>query len=177
MLLYLLAYTCNLLATPLDDQLSYEARRDPTYYKLLLPAAFEARLGVWHALNLIRVMCCGLAWVMVCYRSNPFVMLKVFEARREQQVAETEAWQQQVPQVQQTGQAAAVQARSAAAGMAAHGVAAAGLSSTLVSRDDGSCHGQQQQQAWAVDRTLAAGGRHTVLRNSTRSAGADGGFG
>lgn len=68
MLLYFLAYTCNLLATPLDDQLAFEAHRDPGFYTLPLPAAFESRLGLWHALNLVRVVACGLAWVLVCYR-------------------------------------------------------------------------------------------------------------
>lgn len=82
MVLYFLAYTCNLLATPLDDQLALEARRDPKFFTLPMPTALERRLGLWHALNLTRVVACGLAWVLVCYRSNHFVMLKVFEARR-----------------------------------------------------------------------------------------------
>lgn len=91
MLLYFLAYTCNLLATPLDDQLAFEAKRNPGFYTLPLPAAFESRLALWHGLNLARVVACGLAWVLVCYRSNHFVMLRVFEARR----AEQEQQQQQ----------------------------------------------------------------------------------
>lgn len=95
MLLYFLAYTCNLLATPLDDQLAFEARRDPAFYELPLPAAFESRLGIWHGLNLVRVVACGLAWVLVCYRSNHFVMLRVFEARREEQEEEEQRQQLQ----------------------------------------------------------------------------------
>lgn len=97
MLLYFLAYTCNLLATPLDDQLAFEAHRDPGFYTLLLPAAFERRLGLWHGLNLVRVVACGLAWVLVCYRSNHFVMLRVFEARRAEQEELEQQQQYTVP--------------------------------------------------------------------------------
>lgn len=91
MLLYFAAYTCNLLATPMDDQFAYEARRDPMFYTLPLPEAFERKLGLWHALNLVRVVCCGLAWIGTTYRSNHFIMLKVFEARREELEEEEEA--------------------------------------------------------------------------------------
>lgn len=38
--LYLLAYVCNLIATPIDDQLTFEARRDVNYWALPLQQSF-----------------------------------------------------------------------------------------------------------------------------------------
>jgi hypothetical protein len=43
--LYLLAYVCNLLATPIDDQLTFEARRDVGYWALPLQQAFVKKVG------------------------------------------------------------------------------------------------------------------------------------
>jgi len=68
LVLYLVAYTTNLLATPTDDRLTYEAVRDLQYWRLALPPAFVHKLGIWQVLNLFRVVCCGLAWCLVCYR-------------------------------------------------------------------------------------------------------------
>eukprot|EP00879_Flechtneria_rotunda_P014974 GHRR01015644.1.p1 GENE.GHRR01015644.1~~GHRR01015644.1.p1 ORF type:complete len:535 (+),score=185.66 GHRR01015644.1:276-1880(+) len=84
LLLFLLAYICNLLATPIDDQLTYEARRDLTYWMLPLPAGFVTKVSLWQVLNLLRLISCGLAWALVCYRCNPYVMMMVLAARHEQ---------------------------------------------------------------------------------------------
>lgn len=43
--LYLLAYVCNLLATPIDDQLTFEARRDLGYWALPLQQAFLRKVS------------------------------------------------------------------------------------------------------------------------------------
>ncbi|KAF6266373.1 hypothetical protein COO60DRAFT_1697360 [Scenedesmus sp. NREL 46B-D3] len=66
--LYLLAYVCNLLATPIDDQLTFEARRDLGYWALPLQQAFLRKVSMWQVLNLLRIVSCGLAWAVVCYR-------------------------------------------------------------------------------------------------------------
>lgn len=161
MLLYFLAYTCNLLATPLDDQLAFEARRDPGFYELPLPAAFESRLGIWHGLNLVRVVACGLAWVLVCYRSNHFVMLRVFEARREEQEEEE---QRQQLQGYRGGVGGSGGAQGVAAGVGGVGAGVRGgvdasrrlvrMGSNLGSFGNrasvGGAAGVQQQQQWAV---------------------------
>jgi hypothetical protein len=152
MLLYVLAYTCNLLATPLDDQLAFEARRDPGFYLLPLPAPFEGRLSLWHALNLVRVIACGLAWVLVCYRSNHFVMLRVFEARSTQEADEGYARQQ-------ASGAGGVNAAGGVGGFHGTGPADAdrrrlrSVGSSAGSRGataGGILQQQQQQQPWAV---------------------------
>jgi hypothetical protein len=142
LLLYLLAYTANLLATPLDDQLSFEARRDPGFARTVpLPASIEARLPAWHALNLVRVLACGLAWALVCYRSNPFLMLRVYEARRQQEL-ESDA-------------AAAAGAMGEAPGLLpASAIAGSSLVTDLGGGSGavmGSAHNfmSQQQQAWS----------------------------
>lgn len=173
MLLYFLAYTCNLLATPLDDQLAYEARRDPLFFTLPLPAAFQRRLALWHVLNLIRVITCGLAWVLVCYRSNHFVMLKVFEARAAQ-AEEDEGLQQQQQQHLSTRGVAPGGASSFAAGAdAASGTDASRrlqrMGSNLGSFASKGGANQQQQQQWAVlsKRVGSVGG--------TAGAGSQGG--
>lgn len=175
MLLYFLAYTCNLLATPLDDQLAYEARRDPLFFTLPLPAAFQRRLALWHVLNLIRVITCGLAWVLVCYRSNHFVMLKVFEARAAQ-AEEDEGLQQQQQQHVATQGVVTGGASSSAAGA---DVAASTDASRRLQRmgsnlgsfpsKSGANQQHQQQQQWAVlsKRVGSAGG--------TAGAGSHGG--
>jgi hypothetical protein len=148
MLMYFLAYTCNLLATPLDDQLAFEARRDPAFYTLPLPAPFEGRLSLWHALNLVRVIACGLAWVLVCYRSNHFVMLRVFEARSTQEAEEGCARQQ--------GAGAGDVSAAGGVGMLGTGPADADrrrlrrMGSSAGSRATAGGIMQQQQQAWAV---------------------------
>jgi hypothetical protein len=167
MLLYFLAYTCNLLATPLDDQLAFEARRDAAFYTLPLPAAFEKRLKLWHALNLVRVVTCGLAWVLVCYRSNHFIMLKVFEAR---QVEQQEEEQRFIAHAHAQGAATAA---GAVGGQAATVGSLGGLEAgrRLVRlgsnmhrsfADRGAVSGifsaQQQQQPWAVPSRRCSGG-------------------
>lgn len=169
MLLYFLAYTCNLLATPLDDQLAFEARRDAAFCTLPLPAAFEKRLGLWHALNLVRVVTCGLAWVLVCYRSNHFIMLKVFEARKAEQEEEEQRY------IAHTHAQGAVTAGGVAAGAQAAAVGSAGgmdasrrlvrlgsnLQGSFADRGAGGGLGstqQQQQQQWAVPARRFSGG-------------------
>lgn len=44
--LYVLAYLCNLIATPIDDQLTFEARRDLTYYVLPLQSSFRYKASM-----------------------------------------------------------------------------------------------------------------------------------
>lgn len=46
---------------------------------------------MWHAFNLLRIICCGLAWALVCYRANPYVMMLEFEARKQQEAVEAAA--------------------------------------------------------------------------------------
>ncbi|WIA15492.1 hypothetical protein OEZ85_002130 [Tetradesmus obliquus] len=62
--LYLLAYAANLLATPIDDQLTFEARRDVGYWALPLQQAFVKKVNMWQVLNLLRIVSCGLAWAV-----------------------------------------------------------------------------------------------------------------
>jgi hypothetical protein len=81
MSLFAAAYVCNLVATPLDDQLTYEFSRIPSYWQLPLAPAFTSRLALWHALNLARAAACGAAWALVCYRASPRVVLGVAAAR------------------------------------------------------------------------------------------------
>lgn len=95
LLLYAAAYLANLLATPTDDLLSYEARREPRFWALPLPAAFLARLTLWQVLHVGRVAAVALAWGLVCYRSNPHVLGLVYEARQQQQGGGGEEEQQQ----------------------------------------------------------------------------------
>lgn len=85
--LFSAAYACNLVATPLDDQLSYEWARDPRFWQQLpgfkaATPAFGPRLALWHAANLARAAACGAAWALVCYRSSPRVVGAVLEERR-----------------------------------------------------------------------------------------------
>ena len=82
MALFFTAYICNLLATPLDDQLSYEWARAPGYWQLPLPRAFERRLSLWHAANLARAAAAGGVWALVCYRGSARVVGAVLEERR-----------------------------------------------------------------------------------------------
>jgi hypothetical protein len=164
MLLYFLAYTCNLLATPLDDQLAFEAHRDAAFYTLPLPAAFEKRLGLWHALNLVRVVTCGLAWVLVCYRSNHFIMLKVFEARKVEQEEEEQRY------IAHTHAQGAITAGGAVGAQAATVASAGGMDASrrLVRlsnlqgsfADRGAVPGlsSTQQQQWAVPIRQSSGG-------------------
>jgi hypothetical protein len=42
--MYLLAYVCNLLATPIDDQLTFEARRDWGYWEQPLQQSFVRKV-------------------------------------------------------------------------------------------------------------------------------------
>ena len=74
LLLYATAYICNVLLTPLDDTFTYEYKRVATFYQQQLPPAFMKKVSVWHALNLVRLAACGLAWGLVCYRSSPHVV-------------------------------------------------------------------------------------------------------
>lgn len=168
MLLYFLAYTCNLLATPFDDQLAFKAHRDPGFYTLPLPTAFERRLGLWHGLNLVRVVACSLAWVLVCYRSNHFVMLRVFEARRaEQEEQEQQQQQYNVPhalhrQGVTTGSQAATVGSAVSLGSAADATAAgrrlAHLGSNAALQGSFAADRGESMQ-WAVpSKRLSAGG-------------------
>lgn len=36
----------------------------------------------------MRIICCGLAWALVCYRGNPYVMMLIFEARKQREAEE-----------------------------------------------------------------------------------------
>lgn len=86
MLLYLAAYTTNLLATPTDDALAAAARADPGFARASpLPGGLDAALRGWHALHGLRMAAAGAAWALVCYRSNPYLMLRVHAARQLQQ--------------------------------------------------------------------------------------------
>jgi len=80
--LFALAYVCNLLATPLDDQLTYEHARLPSYWQLPLTSAFSTRLALWNTLNLLRVAGVGGAWALVCYRASPRVVIAAAAARQ-----------------------------------------------------------------------------------------------
>jgi hypothetical protein len=81
MALFVVAYVINLVATPMDDQLTYEAARSPGYWQLPLLRAFQSRLALWHVANLARVCACGAAWGLVCYRASPRVVGAVYASR------------------------------------------------------------------------------------------------
>jgi hypothetical protein len=85
LLLYGTAYICNIILTPLDDRFTYEYNRVPEFWSQDLPRSFQQRLVMWHSLNLIRIICCGLAWVFVCYRASPHTVIAVVMAQQQQQ--------------------------------------------------------------------------------------------
>ncbi|GFR51187.1 hypothetical protein Agub_g13530 [Astrephomene gubernaculifera] len=73
LLLYVAAYITSILCTPLDDELTYEAKRNPRFYQLSFASGFKRRLALWHALNILRTLFTGLAWVLACYQTSPYV--------------------------------------------------------------------------------------------------------
>jgi hypothetical protein len=88
LLLYAVAYVCNVVLTPLDDSFTYEYQRLPTFHQQQLPPAFMRRVSVWHALNLLRLAATGLAWGLVCYRSSQHVVAELIRERGEREAAE-----------------------------------------------------------------------------------------
>jgi hypothetical protein len=61
--LYLLAYVVNLLATPIDDQLTFEARRDLGYWALPLQQAFVKKVGEGGlVVTTVACLCCVCVW-------------------------------------------------------------------------------------------------------------------
>jgi hypothetical protein len=88
LLLYGTAYICNIILTPLDDRFTYEYNRVPEFWAQDLPRSFQQRVVIWHSLNLIRIICCGLAWVFVCYRASPHTVIAVIMAQQQQQVGQ-----------------------------------------------------------------------------------------
>ncbi|EFJ45101.1 hypothetical protein VOLCADRAFT_94594 [Volvox carteri f. nagariensis] len=65
MLMYVGAYVASVLCTPLDDELTYESNRNPRFYELTWTSAFKRRVSLWHALNIIRSVLVGLAWLLL----------------------------------------------------------------------------------------------------------------
>jgi hypothetical protein len=55
----------QVLCTPLDDELTYEYNRNPNFWQLTFSSAFKKRLALWNALNVLRTVCVGLAWLLV----------------------------------------------------------------------------------------------------------------
>jgi hypothetical protein len=182
MLLYLAAYSANLLATPLDDALTHHAAAGgPQWHQQAggapLGGGLGRRLALWHAANLARIGCCGAAWALVCFRSNPYVMVRVFEARAERQQQQQQTAQQQVHAqsvhhgswvgrqlMQQT------QGRGGGGSSASGGGAAGAHPHVLL----------QQQQAWVAERPTwrecgrCGGARDARAHVSRRHTCADG---
>lgn len=75
-LFYSLAYIFTVLCTPLDDELTYEYNRDNFFYQLSFNSKFTKRLNAFNAFNVIRMVCCGIGWLLFCYQHSP----AVFEA-------------------------------------------------------------------------------------------------
>ncbi|GIL50600.1 hypothetical protein Vafri_6743 [Volvox africanus] len=72
-LFYVGAYVASVLCTPLDDELTYESNRNPRFYELAWTSAFKRRVSTWHALNIIRTVLVGLAWLLTCYQTSPYI--------------------------------------------------------------------------------------------------------
>ncbi|KAJ9530085.1 hypothetical protein QJQ45_023398 [Haematococcus lacustris] len=73
LLLYILAFITSVLCTPLDDELTYEAERNPRFYSLTLSSAFVRRLNVWRVLNVLRTIGAGGAWLVCAYQHSTLV--------------------------------------------------------------------------------------------------------
>ncbi|GLC56363.1 hypothetical protein PLESTB_001096600 [Pleodorina starrii] len=73
LLLYVIAYVTSVLCTPLDDELTYEANRNPRFYELTWTSGFKRRVSLWHSLNIVRTLCVGLAWLLTCYQTSPYI--------------------------------------------------------------------------------------------------------
>ena len=59
-----------MLCTPLDDELTYEYKRNPNFWQLTFSSGFKKRLALWNSLNVLRTLCVGLAWVLVRFGSD-----------------------------------------------------------------------------------------------------------
>ncbi len=70
---YLVAYAASIVATPTEDQMAYEAARQPDFWREGL-AGFQPRLQLWHALNVLRLAACGLGWLLLVHRLSPAVL-------------------------------------------------------------------------------------------------------
>jgi hypothetical protein len=74
LLAYLLAYAATILATPTEDQLSYESSRDLAWWRGDLGQGFDRKMQLWHVLNVIRLVTSAAGWLMLCYRLSPSVL-------------------------------------------------------------------------------------------------------
>ncbi len=72
---YVVAYVCTVLCVPLDDQLTYEYNRNPMFFQLTFNSSFKSRLSTWNALNLVRIIFCGLGLLLLCYQYSPYVFM------------------------------------------------------------------------------------------------------
>jgi hypothetical protein len=70
---HIVAYAANILATPTEDQMAYEASRQPEFWRDGL-GAFQQRLQLWHALNVLRLAACALGWLLLVHRLSPAVL-------------------------------------------------------------------------------------------------------
>lgn len=75
---YLIAYVLTVVATPIDDNMTYEYKRQATFYQLPLTQRFERQLTVWQGLNIARLVCLLIGFLVLTYQLSP----RVARARR-----------------------------------------------------------------------------------------------
>ena len=75
---YLVAYAASIVATPTEDQMAYEAGRQPEFWREGLES-FQPRLQLWHALNVLRLAACALGWLLLVHRLSPAVLHRELE--------------------------------------------------------------------------------------------------
>lgn len=65
--LYVIAFAFTLANTPVDDVIDHAEQRLPSWYDnpLLLDGSFDTTLRRWHGLNIIRLLCCLISWLLV----------------------------------------------------------------------------------------------------------------
>ena len=79
---YLVVFIFSLMNAPMDDLIYYSNVRIPGWFADAsssssssssgVPPAFETKLRRWHAFNLIRVWGCIIAWIILCFDTQPY---------------------------------------------------------------------------------------------------------
>ena len=70
-LIYLVAFVLNILTMPMDDMLNYTYRRAPDWYEMPLNSTFKDKLAQWHVLNALKLIFCGVGWLLVAFELRP----------------------------------------------------------------------------------------------------------
>ena len=65
------AFVLNILTMPMDDMLNYTYRRAPDWYEMPLNSTFKDKLAQWHVLNALKLIFCGVGWLLVAFELRP----------------------------------------------------------------------------------------------------------